>query len=161
MKKILTILLLGAFSISAHAVPGQGGKDKSAALLAARSGKTVHFYDYETPDGKYSASLYPASVKSLGNGWYSTVTRHKPVRAGEHAYMLILDWVHCQEPKQTVMSAVALFGKNGKLKERTDIHSYDSPEKMPQEAIEQLQKEDSKEAMHSDKMVEAVCSRVK
>lgn len=75
--------------------------------------------------------------------------------------MLILDWVHCQEPKQTVMSAVALFGKNGKLKERTDIHSYDSPEKMPQEAIEQLQKEDSKEAMHSDKMVKAVCSRVK
>lgn len=62
MKKILAILLLGAFSISAHAVPGQGGNDKSAALLAARSGKTVHLYDYDTPDGKYSASLYPAPV---------------------------------------------------------------------------------------------------
>ena len=75
--------------------------------------------------------------------------------------MLILDWVHCQEPKQSVMSAIALFGKTGKLEERADIHDYDSPEKMPQEAIEQLQKEDSEEAMHSGKMVETVCRRVK
>jgi hypothetical protein len=63
MNKILTALLLGAFAVSAHAAPKQGGNDKSAALLAGRSGKTVHLYDYETPDGKYSASLYPSSVK--------------------------------------------------------------------------------------------------
>ena len=161
MNKILTALLLGAFAVSAHAAPNQGGNDKSATLLAGRSGKTVHLYDYETPDGTYSASLYPASVKNLGNGWYSTVTLHQPARAGKHAHMLILDWVHCQEPKQSVMSAIALFGKNGKLEERADIHDYDSPEKMPQEAIEQLKKEDSEEAMHSGKMVETVCRRVK
>lgn len=118
-------------------------------------------YDYETPDGTYSASLYPVSVKNLGNGWYSTVTLHQPARAGKHAHMLILDWVHCQEPRQSVMSAIALFGKNGKLEERADIHDYDSPEKMPQEVIKQVQKEDSEEAMHSGKMVETVCRRVK
>ena len=121
----------------------------------------MHLYDYETPDGTYSASLYPSTVKNLGNGWYSTVTLHQPARAGKHAHMLILDWVHCQEPKQSVMSAIALFGKNGKLEERADIHDYDSPEKMPQEVIEQVQKEDSEEAMHSGKMVETVCRRVK
>ena len=153
MNKILTVLLLGAFAVGAHAAPKQGDNEKSAALLAGRSGKTVHLYDYETPDGTYSASLYPASVKNLGNGWYSTVTLH--------AHTLILDWVHCQEPKQSVMSAIALFGKNGKLEERADIHDYDSPEKMPQEVIEQVQKEDSEEAMHSGKMVETVCRRVK
>ena len=59
------------------------------------------------------------------------------------------------------MSAIALFGKTGKLEERADIHDYDSPEKMPQEVIEQVQKEDSEEAMHSGKMVETVCRRVK
>ena len=121
----------------------------------------MHLYDYETPDGTYSASLYPSSVKNLGNGWYSTVTLHQPARVGKHAHMLILDWVHCQEPKQSVMSAIALFGKNGKLEERADIHDYDSPEKMPQEVIEQVQKEDSEEAIHSSKMVETVCRRVK
>ena len=89
MNKILTVLLLGAFAVSAHAAPKQGGNDKSAALLAGRSGKTVHLYDYETPDGTYSASLYPASVKNLGNGWYSTVTLHQPARAGKHAHTLI------------------------------------------------------------------------
>ena len=161
MNKILTVLLLGAFAVSAHAAPKQGDNEKSAALLAGRSGKTVHLYDYETPDGTYSASLYPSSVKNLGNGWYSTVTLHQPAHAGKHAHMLILDWVHCQEPKQSVMSAIALFGKNGKLEERADIHDYDSPEKMPQEVIEQVQKEDSEEAMHSGKMVETVCQRVK
>lgn len=99
MNKILTVLLLGAFAVGAHAAPKQGDNEKSAALLAGRSGKTVHLYDYETPGGTYSASLYPSSVKNLGNGWYSTVTLHQPARAGKHAHMLILDWVHCQEPK--------------------------------------------------------------
>ncbi|MFC2306410.1 MAG: hypothetical protein ACFNKE_04905 [Neisseria elongata] len=89
MDKILTALLLGAFAVGAHAASNQGGNDKSAALLAGRSGKTVHLYDYETPDGTYSASLYPSSVKNLGNGWYSTVTLHQPARAGKHAHMLI------------------------------------------------------------------------
>ena len=161
MNKILTVLLLGTFAVSAHAAPNQGGNDKSAALLADRSGKTVHLYDYETPDGKYSASLYPDSIKNLGNGWYSTITRHQSAGSGKHAHMLILDWVHCQEPKQSVMSAIALFDKNGQLEERIDVHNYNSPDKMPQEAIEQLKKEDSSETMHSDKMVETVCSRVK
>ena len=59
------------------------------------------------------------------------------------------------------MSAIALFDKNGQLEERIDVHNYNSPNKMPQEAIEQLKKEDSSETMHSDKMVETVCSRVK
>ena len=46
MNKILTALLLGAFAVSAHAAPKQGDNEKSAALLAGRSGKTVHLYDY-------------------------------------------------------------------------------------------------------------------
>ena len=161
MNKFLTTLLLGVLTVNAYAMPKDDNNPKSSVLPVVHSEQAVHLYDYETPDGTYSASLYPASVKNLGNGWYSTVTLHQPARAGKHAHMLILDWVHCQEPKQSVMSAIALFGKNGKLEERADIHDYDSPEKMPQEVIEQVQKEDSEEAMHSGKMVETVCRRVK
>ena len=161
MNKFLTTLLLGVLTVNAYAMPKDDNNPKSSVLPVVHSEQAVHLYDYETPGGTYSASLYPASVKNLGNGWYSTVTLHQPARAGKHAHMLILDWVHCQEPKQSVMSAIALFGKNGKLEERADIHDYDSPEKMPQEVIEQVQKEDSEEAMHSGKMVETVCRRVK
>ena len=161
MNKFLTTLLLGVLTVNAYAMPKDDNNPKSSVLPVVHSEQAVHLYDYETPDGTYSASLYPSSVKNLGNGWYSTVTLHQPARAGKHAHMLILDWVHCQEPKQSVMSAIALFGKNGKLEERADIHDYDSPEKMPQEVIEQVQKEDSEEAMHSGKMVETVCRRVK
>ena len=161
MNKFLTTLLLGVLTVNAYAMPKDDNNPKASVLPVVHSEQAGHLYDYETPDGKYSASLYPNSIKNLGNGWYSTITRHQSAGSGKHAHMLILDWVHCQEPKQSVMSAIALFGKNGKLEERADIHDYDSPEKMPQEVIEQLQKEDSEEAMHSGKMVETVCRRMK
>lgn len=161
MNKFLTTLLLGVLTVNAYAMPKDDNNPKSSVLPVVHSEQAVHLYDYETPDGKYSASLYPNSIKNLGNGWYSTITRHQSAGSGKHAHMLILDWVHCQEPKQSVMSAITLFDKNGQLEERIDVHNYNSPNKMPQEAIEQLKKEDSSETMHSDKMVETVCSRVK
>ena len=167
MKRLITAVLFGicAASVQAadsqNAAPNADQNPKAAALLRAQYKNPTWLYDYDVPeDGKYSAKVFPKSIKPLGDNWFAVVTEHKSKRNNAPA-MLILDWVHCGAQPTSVMSALVLLSPQGQAVKMADTHPAASPKDLDADTIRQIQAEDNSEPAHVKKMTDFVCKKAK
>ena len=166
MKRLIIAALFGICAASAQAAGGHGAPDadqnpKAAALLRAQYKNPTWLYDYDVPeDGKYSAKVFPKSIKPLGDNWFAVVTEHKSKHNNAPA-MLILDWVHCSAQPTSVMSALVLLSPQGQAVKMADTHPAASPKDLDADTIRQIQAEDNSEPAHVKKMTDFVCKKAK
>ncbi len=167
MKRLIIAALFGICAASVQAAdsqntaPNADQNPKAAALLRAQYKNPTWLYDYDVPeDGKYSAKVFPKSIKPLGDNWFAVVTEHKSKRNNAPA-MLILDWVHCGAQPTSVMSALVLLSPQGQAVKMADTHPAASPKDLDADTIRQIQAEDSSEPAHAKKMTDFVCKKAK